>query len=125
MKMLSRVQGMGSQPPARAAGKRTPETYFLAGGGRGRSAGQECGAGAGPGRWRGTLRCLGTFPDPVAKRSKVTGPGGGVRPEARWPPSRSPLSRADGHICGLTGTAGDALLVSCCSFIFAGIFFFF
>lgn len=35
MKMLSRVQGMGSQPPARAAGKRTPETYFLAGGGRG------------------------------------------------------------------------------------------
>lgn len=49
-----------------------------------------------------------------------------LSPPASAPPSASPLpsSRgADGHICRLTGTAGDALLVSCCSFIFAWIFF--
>lgn len=43
------------------------------------------------------------------------------------PPPASPFSSsrgADGHICRLTGTAGDALLVSRCSFIFAWIFFF-
>lgn len=42
------------------------------------------------------------------------------------PPSPRPVPRgADGHVCRLNGTAGDALLVSCCSFLFAGFFFFF
>ena len=52
---------------------------------------------------------------------------GGGSSSLSAPPPASPFSSsrgADGHICRLTGTAGDALLVSRCSFIFAWIFFF-
>lgn len=123
---VQRGPGTEAQPPA---------CRSVTGGwqlGRSPVRGLGLGLGAADPRAVGTLLALGRVcPDPRTlggARSLVGCRGAHCVPQgsSSSPPSPRPVPRgADGHVCRLNGTAGDALLVSCCSFLFAGIFFFF